>query len=402
MIKNRKGSLIVFFAIFFAALVTGILTFIQVSKQIAINGSVAAIGEVVVQSILAEYDLNLKKKYEIFGFQGFNSDVNRKADFYAKEAFKGKKYIHYEGSKSELAEYSLVNPQIFKKQVLEAGRIALSGKNKNEEKTGYDLKEKNIEGRIRNKGITEYLPSNGAKSGLSITSLAKELQETHSLKDLIGTSKNRVYLNQYISTFFKTANTDKNIGNTFFSNETEYLICGNFDDSRNLSGIRKRIIALREILNFAYLKTDSLKCSEALAAAEMITPGPAAAATYQGIIAAWALAESVNDYELLRNRHNVPIWKNEQQWAIDLDSVINNKEKGCVYTGVDTGESYEDYLNLLLYGMDENTILLRMMDIMQINMRYLYYEDFLLKEYNGGVELFLEVNGKNYEVKKEY
>ncbi len=400
MIKNKKGSLMVFLAIFFVAIVSALFTFIEASKQIAIKGSVDAIGDVITQAILAEYDLNLQKKYNLFGFYGLNKDVNRKADFYAKEAFGKKKYIDYKGCQSNLTEYSLAHPQIFKKQIVEAGKFSFAGKNEN--KNPGETEQEQPQGIIRNRGITDYLPSKGAKAGLSIISLAEKVQENQSIKELVSDGKDRIYLNKYISTFFKTANTDKSIGNTFFQNETEYLICGKYSDRSNLQGTRSRIIGLREMLNFAYLKTDSIKCAEALAAAQAITPGPAATATYQAITAAWALAESVNDYKLLRNNYNVPIWKTEKQWAVDLDSVINNKDNDCIYTGIDKGEGYEDYLNLLLYGIDENVLLLRMMDLIQINMRYLFYEDFLLRDYNAGVKLSLGVNGKTYEVSKEY
>ena len=73
-----------------------------------------------------------------------------------------------------------------------------------------------------------------------------------------------------------------------------------------------------------------------------------------------------------------------------------------IFTGVDEGESYEDYLNFFLYFMDERLKLMRVMDLIQINNRYLYYSDFLLRNYNAGVFFQMKLNGRYYEFNKNY
>ena len=35
-------------------------------------------------------------------------------------------------------------------------------------------------------------------------------------------------------------------------------------------------------------------------------------------------------------------------------------------------------------------------------MKYCYYSDFLLRNYNGGIDVMLKVNGEQYEIKREY
>lgn len=159
---------------------------------------------------------------------------------------------------------------------------------------------------------------------------------------------------------------------------------------------------MREGPNALYLNRDPVKSGEAMAAAQLLTPGPAAVVTKQALIMAWALAESINDYKLLINGHKVPLNKTEATWAVDLESVINNREEGCIYTGVDVGETYQDYLSLLACTMDGRLRILRILDLIQINMRRYYYEDFLLREYNGGVRFVLTVNGEPYETVKTY
>ena len=161
-------------------------------------------------------------------------------------------------------------------------------------------------------------------------------------------------------------------------------------------------MALREAMNLAYLLKDPVKSNEALLAAELLTPGPAALVTQKALLSAWALAESYNDYQLLVHGKKVPVMKSEQNWAVDLESVIANQTDGYIDTGADTGETYGDYLRLFTYTMDAQVRLLRMMDLIQINMRRFYYEDFLLREYNGGLAFVMTVNGKDYETERAY
>ena len=49
------------------------------------------------------------------------------------------------------------------------------------------------------------------------------------------------------------------------------------------------------------------------------------------------------------------------------------------------GSRIQDYLMVLLCGIGDDTKLYRIMDLIQINMKYVYRDDFLLKEYSGGL-----------------
>ena len=139
-------------------------------------------------------------------------------------------------------------------------------------------------------------------------------------------------------------------------------------------------------------------------------------ATQKALQLGWAACESVNDYNLLINGKKVPIYKDKGSWALDLESVIkggiHEHEEGdepeikdevpCVDPGNEHGEKYEDYLKAMLFLMDEDVLLLRMMDVMQINMRYCHYADFRIREYNTGLKVVFDVNGGKYEMERTY
>ena len=52
--------------------------------------------------------------------------------------------------------------------------------------------------------------------------------------------------------------------------------------------------------------------------------------------------------------------------------------------------------------MPEETKILRIMDLIQINMKYLYRDDFLLEEYNSGISYVMEINNRQYEFDEDY
>ena len=396
---SRRGSVTVFLMIFFVSVVSCTSVFVHQSERLAVKGCAESLSTVTAQSILAEYDINLKNRYALLGFYGLEKDVNSRCSFYVKRSLGKKSYVKYEGAACSLDDYSLCNLNVFEKQVKEAGKLALAGKLvKGEEKPAEGKKEN----RINNESISYYLPSKGVKDSFDIGRISSGIKNAGNLKDVFTGGNTRVLINAYADCFFSSAATEATKEPGYFKYEKEYLVSGKLSDSSNLGRVRNRIVGIREILNYAYLKTDKVKYAEALAAAEILTPGPAAAATCEALLASWALAESINDYNLLINGHKVPVVKNADMWAVDLESVLNNREEGCIFTGIERGETYEDYISLFLYEMDKEVLLLRMMDLVQINMKYLYYADFNLREYNGGVKVCFTLNGDDYECEKEY
>ena len=123
----------------------------------------------------------------------------------------------------------------------------------------------------------------------------------------------------------------------------------------------------------------------------------------------------------------VPVLKTGDQWMTDLESVIGSKEVrdklddetrqlldesgeeihglpgiGNAAKIITEGLCYDEYLVLMTLCMNGNTRLLRIMDIVQINMKYRYYRDFNLMEYHTGVRYALTADGNSYEFEDSY
>lgn len=409
---KKRGSVTILVMLFFVTLVSMIMVFVAAAKDNGVKSTARELGLVWTGSILAEYDLNLQHRYNIFGFYGMEGDIARKLDFYGRQSYDGKKYIKYEGSSAELYEYSLASTKAMKKQIVAVGRLAAAEKLI---RPNSKIKASSEEppGKIGNKAVLNELPSKGSPRSIYIRGVADSLKDAGSAGALVHKGTDGFFENRYIFTYFKDSSDARGLGRTFFQNEVEYIICGKHSDAQNQDGIRRRIIGIREIINLAFVMKDPKMNGETLAAAEIITPGPAAVLTQKAIQAAWALAESYNDYQLLINGKKVPVVKDEHSWAIDMESIVGAKPKKdedpefhseapYVDPGNTRGADYEDYLSIMTYSMDENVRLLRIMDLIQINMKYGYYSVFRIRDYNGGLKAGFKINGETYEIEKEY
>lgn len=433
MLRNKKGSVTVLVLLIFLSVISAVMVFVNASKQLAIKSLTKELGLMWSESILGEYDLNLQGRYGIFAFEGIEYDVNSKFDFYAGESFKNKKYIKYEGTKSSLYNYSLGNLQCLKKQVIKEGKCVTLNKK-------YRIKEikaaKNAETIRPSKVNLSELPSAGLKNNFDFKSTVTMIKKLKSIKAIAKSGSDIYFENKYIEKYFKNYSTHKNLGKTFFDCEEEYILNGGSSDSENQKITKRKLIILRSAMNLAYLQTDKVKQAETFATAELLTPGVFAAGTQKAIQAAWALAEARNDYMLLINGKKVPLFKTKQSWATDLKELTKgmvksgtygrrkgdighikdrngdsgksldkkdfNKKLPYIEINNNSGEIYEDYIFVMLFLMNEDTKLVRMMDIIEANMKIGYYGGFNIKRYNTGIEANIKLNGGNYVVKKEY
>ena len=435
---------------FFVTLVSMVFVFIGEAKKEAVKGTAEELGLLWAGSVMGEYDLDLQERYNIFGFYGYPGDISEKIDYYAGRTYDEKDYIDYEGSTVELYDHSLADAQVMKRQIVAVGKLiaakkivgrvlqgssesgngSASGNGTGNHEQGSSPSEGSGQSggkaKIRNRNVLSQLPSNGSPRSVSASAFAGYLKSISSPADVLKEGTDLFFENKYIFDYFRDMRDDKGIGRTFFDSEIEYIICGKASESSNIRGVKLRIVAAREALNLMYLKTDATKSAEIKTAAQILTPGPAALLTEKLIAAAWALLESNNDYNLLIAGRKVPLFKDEDSWATDIDSICENgiteasstedPETGekaydlpsfkteviLIDPGNDHGMTYEDFLQILCYIMDENVKILRVMDLMQINMKYCFNSRFRLAEYSSGLKGSLRVNGESYEVEKDY
>ena len=169
--RNRKGSFTVFVLMIFSSLMILVWAVISASAQAAVSSTADHFGRLWGTSILAEYDLNLKDRYGLYGFFGEETMTEEKLDMYAEYSFRDKSYIRYAGSSCSLEGYSLADPENLKKQMGDAvaagNRPHILQRNTQEtEETPYGQRT------ITSRWILDNLPSKGKREETDISSAA--------------------------------------------------------------------------------------------------------------------------------------------------------------------------------------------------------------------------------------
>ena len=191
--------------------------------------------------------------------------------------------------------------------------------------------------------------------------------------------------------------------------QTEYIICGKDSDDKNLEAIMNRLLLLREAANVLYLMSDSTKMAEIQALSTTLTlicmvPEAEPLVRYS-IMFAWAYVESIRDVRVLFNGGKVPLMKTNGTWGTGLLKMTQfqgNYETG----GGSEGLSYEDYLRIFLCLTDEDKVTMRLMDIMEMDIRQTAgNENFRMDACTDYFEMLAGVRseyGYNFTIQRKY
>lgn len=399
MVRNKRGMVSVFVMIFSVSIISLAMLFIGGTRAKAISSSVESLGHLWAKSILGEYTDKLYERYGIFAYKAKSpAEVDDKLNQLSEITFKGKRYIDCEGCNSSLYKYSLAELDNFQKQV---NKAAVAEKQKNFKDVALDVYTPS-DRMISNNAIVAGLPSKGRLSSFSLSNFINKIKEIDDIKDVLKGGKNELLQMKYMKNHFQSAVSQSEDDDSFFKYELEYILAGKTSDEGNLKSTRNRIIAIREAMNIAYINQNPQMRDLALTIAELISSPAAAPATQQALIAAWAYAESVNDYRLLVHGKKVPLMKDDDSWAVNLKSIITNPNPEYIDKNNEKGNTYNEYLQAMIFLTNKDNRLLRMMDLIEINMKYCYYGNFSISSHYTGIDYSMDVNGRTHNFSAEY
>ena len=379
MVRNKRGMVSVFIMIFSVSIISLTMLFIGGARVKAISSSVDSLGYLWAKSILGEYTDKLYERYGIFAYRAkSHSEVDDKLNRLSEITFGGKRYIDCEGCNSSLYKYSLAELDNFKKQVNKAAISEKQKKFKDIELDVYAPSDRTIS----NDAIVAGLPSKGRLSSFSLSNFIDKMKEIDDIKDILKGSKDELLQMKYIKNHFQSAVSQSEEDDSFFKYELEYILAGKSSDADNLKSAKHRIIALT--------------------IAELISTPAAAPATQQALIAAWAYAESVNDYRLLVHGKKLPLMKDENSWAVNLKSIITNPNPEYIDKNNEKGNTYNEYLQSMIFLTNKDNRILRVMDLIEINMKYCYYGNFSISSHYTGIDYSMDVNGRTHVFSAEY
>lgn len=212
---------------------------------------------------------------------------------------------------------------------------------------------------------------------ISSTNLPSLLKTENLNSSILKTVKNKAILSLYAK--MKFGNYISLREETCLKYELEYIINGENSDKANLTKTIEKIVAVRNVANYAYLVTDKEKMKE-------ISLISASAATAIGLpfleplikgvlLEAWALAEAVCDTKELLKGEKIPLIKNKENWNTSLTNLLKNNVNH--YEGK-KGLNYEEYLEILILLGDSYNCVYRIMDLIQINVQKKYNNEFLM------------------------
>ena len=166
--------------------------------------------------------------------------------------------------------------------------------------------------------------------------------------------------------------------------QLEYLLYGKGSDIENISDFAEQLFQIRYVINAAYLFASGSKKAEAGELAAVVTAGIMSPELYEAvkltILFAWCYAETAQDIRILFDGKAVAKIKNDTTWNIQLSELLMFTSSLDSYKDVPGGKTYYDYLSALLYAKDENIVRMRLMDIMEMDIRNTYGNSFFMMD----------------------
>lgn len=180
----------------------------------------------------------------------------------------------------------------------------------------------------------------------------------------------RLFFQEYLLRYTGRYGAEKELG--LLAYQTEYLIEGSASDEKNLAGVAGSICGIRQVANMAYLLSDAEKVGLAKGAATLLAAGlfiPEAQPLLEtAMLLVWGYMESVYDTKVLMAGRKIPLLKTDESWHYGLDCIWSEPGQESV-EGEEVGQSYEDYLRVLLFLQKQEILIGRFMDVVEMDIR---------------------------------
>ncbi|MBO5461090.1 MAG: hypothetical protein J5983_04760 [Ruminococcus sp.] len=407
MTMRVKGEITAFLSLIFVLLVSFILSITESAAiQTAKNMSRINVDRSVF-SLFGEYQKELLEEYEIFAFDsGYGSGSFEESKIVDRLSYYGSM-----GLEQEITDIQFLtdnNGQAFREAVI-AFMEAGTGIDAVRDVTGLtsQWEEQSIAGSQISNEITQSVSQYGSlipeaasliqgTRGSAFLSLVlpRDFQlsgKSISLSEQVsGREKNtgwgsfpaqqnldgveeKLLFQQYVLDKFGNA-VDTKGDNRSLNYEVEYLLCGNERDSDNLKEVLTRLLIFRLAMNYLYLQTDTDRQNEAAAMAVTLSAvllhPELESAIRQLLIVLWAFGESVVDLRALLSGEKVSFYKTDESWQLTLSSLFTLGTAEDAIEGADaqSGLSYADYLQILLYLESEDELTMRALDRVEQNL----------------------------------
>ena len=153
--------------------------------------------------------------------------------------------------------------------------------------------------------------------------------------------------------------------------QMEYVLCGQAADRDNLEQTIRRILLLREGVNYVFLLGHPALADQAETLALLLgglTGSPELVGALKHLILlGWAYGESVAEVRQLLAGQELTLLKKEEDWQVPLSGLLAMIADPGRYDGENgqQGAGYEDYLRMFLTLLPPETLAMRTLDVIE-------------------------------------
>lgn len=178
----------------------------------------------------------------------------------------------------------------------------------------------------------------------------------------------------YLCNYMKNASDmlEEEESDRYLDYEMEYILWGKEADAQNLEQTVRKILLIREGVNYVYLLTDE----EAKGKAELLAIALAGITGNEAVIKGvkhlillgWAYGESLVEVRQMLRGQELDLVKTKENWQVPLSGIIALMGDPGAYDEQHTkqqGMSYETYLRIFLTTQSAETLSMRSLDIIE-------------------------------------
>lgn len=348
-----NGEISVFLSLIFVVLLSFVGAMIEATSISIAKSMKQADMLMAMESIFAEYEPELLKRYGIFAKQGSDiySITNRLAYYGAgnldHEVLKLELLSDNEGQEFYRQALTCMGGNIIPSRPVIQNPYQEFSQSIKEKFEALEIEVPELEGISTSFLLAQVLPREKTLSNKSISIAElpshRELQtgttdSSEVDKTLIGRGLFASYLTKHFSNY------------TEESYEIEYLLAGKSSEAENLEWVAKRLLGVRVAVNYAFLLADEEEMAKAETFAIGITTAllipEAKEVVKQAFLFFWAYQDSLTDLKKLFLGEKVPLGRNEEGSMAD----------------------YEDYLRAFLFAADTEKLCMRALDLIELNL----------------------------------
>lgn len=199
---------------------------------------------------------------------------------------------------------------------------------------------------------------------------------------------NSILVKEYMLEFYQSASDSLNdaeessLETGALQYELEYILQGKDSDIENLEGVVNQILLIRTGLNYTCLMQSVTKRAEVSTAALGIATASGMPVLQpvieQALLLGWAYGESIVEVRSLLSGKKIPLMKTELDWQLSLSGLatLGTEEDAVEGQDIEGGVDYEEYLRILIYLEDKESVIWRGLDMLEQRMQVTYSLDY--------------------------